>query len=62
MADLVASRRPSVTTALTEIEHQGLLSRDGHTIVLHGEPATDFHAAATAAGNGLTSPSLPLRG
>ena len=59
LADLVASRRPSVTTALTELEHQGLLSRDGHTIVLHGEPPCDFEA--TAAG-GVSSPDLRIPG
>ena len=59
LADLVASRRPSVTTALTELEHQGLLSRDGHTIVLRGEPPSDFQA--TAAGS-LTPPDLRIPG
>ena len=62
LADLIASRRPSVTTALTELEHQGLLSRDGHTIVLRGEPPTDFHTATAAEAEGLTPPVLRIPG
>jgi CRP-like cAMP-binding protein len=38
LADLVASRRPSVTTALSLLEREGLLTRHGHVFVLHGEP------------------------
>jgi hypothetical protein len=38
LADLVASRRPSVTTALRLLEYQGLLGRRGGLIVLHGSP------------------------
>jgi CRP/FNR family cyclic AMP-dependent transcriptional regulator len=45
LADLVASRRPSVTTALAELEHDGHLSRHDNTIVLHGEPPSDFQSA-----------------
>ncbi len=48
LADLVASRRPSVTTALAQLEHEGHLSRQANVIVLHGEPPTDFHAAVPA--------------
>jgi CRP/FNR family transcriptional regulator, cyclic AMP receptor protein len=44
LADLVASSRPSVTTALALLEHEGHIGRDENTIVLHGEPPTDFHA------------------
>jgi CRP-like cAMP-binding protein len=39
LADLVAAGRPSVTTGLAWLEHDGLISRDGTTIVLHGEPS-----------------------
>lgn len=62
LADLVASRRPSVTTALTELEHQGMLSRDGHTIVLHGEPPGEFNATAASAADGLSPPVLRIPG
>jgi CRP/FNR family transcriptional regulator, cyclic AMP receptor protein len=48
LADLVAARRPSVTTALIQLEHEGHLARDDHTIVLHGEPPTDFPELAGA--------------
>ena len=46
LADLVASRRPSVTTALALLEHEGHLVRDDNTIILVGEPPTDFHTVA----------------
>jgi CRP/FNR family cyclic AMP-dependent transcriptional regulator len=49
LADLVAARRPSVTTALIQLEHEGHLARHEHTIVLHGEPPTDFHELASSA-------------
>jgi CRP/FNR family transcriptional regulator, cyclic AMP receptor protein len=42
LSDLVASRRPSVTTGLARLEREGLLSRKDHTIVLHGEPPADL--------------------
>jgi CRP/FNR family transcriptional regulator, cyclic AMP receptor protein len=48
LADLVASRRPSVTTGLALLERQGYLGRHDNVIVLHGEPPTDFHAVATS--------------
>ena len=39
LAHLVAAKRPSVTTALGQLTHQGLISRRGDgTWVLHGEP------------------------
>ena len=38
LADLVASRRPSVTTALTQLVREGHISRAGDAWVLHGEP------------------------
>jgi hypothetical protein len=46
LADLVASRRPSVTTALAQLEHEGHLVRDDNTIILLGEPPADFHTVA----------------
>jgi CRP/FNR family cyclic AMP-dependent transcriptional regulator len=49
LADLVAATRPSVTTALAQLEREGHLSRGRNVIVLRGEPPTDFHAAASAA-------------
>jgi hypothetical protein len=45
LADLVASGRQSVTTALAQLEREGHISRHENIIVLRGEPPTDFHAA-----------------
>jgi hypothetical protein len=42
LSDLVASRRPSVTTGLARLEREGHLTRPDHTFVLHGEPPTDL--------------------
>jgi CRP/FNR family cyclic AMP-dependent transcriptional regulator len=38
LSDLVASRRPAVTTGLAQLERKGLLSREHNIITLHGEP------------------------
>jgi CRP/FNR family transcriptional regulator, cyclic AMP receptor protein len=48
LADLVAARRTSVTTALAQLEHEGHISRHDNIIVLRSEPPTDFHAVAGA--------------
>jgi CRP/FNR family transcriptional regulator, cyclic AMP receptor protein len=48
LADLVASRRPSVTTALAHLEQEGHLRRHDNVIVLLGEPPADFHSTGTA--------------
>jgi CRP/FNR family transcriptional regulator, cyclic AMP receptor protein len=42
LADLVASRRPSVTTALTQLGREGHISRVGDAWLLHGEPPGEF--------------------
>ena len=36
LADLVAARRPTVTTALSELTRRGLIRTDGETWVLPG--------------------------
>ena len=38
LADLVAARRPTVTSALTELARRGLVRSSGDTWVLSGEP------------------------
>ena len=48
LADLVAARRPSVTTAFAQLEDEGHLSRHDNIIVLHGEPPAEFHVVAPA--------------
>ena len=52
LADLVASRRPSVTTALTQLTQQGHISKLGDAWVLHGEPPAELDEAHSAAGAG----------
>jgi hypothetical protein len=49
LADLVASRRPSVTTALTSLERQGLVRRAHPGWVLCGEPPVELDGLADTA-------------
>ena len=49
LADLVAARRPTVTTALSELTRRGLVRTDGETWVLPGEVPADLLAFAHAA-------------
>ena len=62
LADLVAARRPTVTTALSELTRRGLVRTDGETWVLPGEAPSDLiafaHAAARQAGDQPASPDL----
>lgn len=44
LADLVAARRPTVTTALSELARRGLVRTDGETWVLSGEAPGDLFA------------------
>ena len=41
LADLVAARRPTVTTALSDLSRRGLVRSDGETWVLPGEAPSD---------------------
>ena len=60
LADLVAARRPTVTTALSELSRRGLVRTDGETWVLPGEAPADLlafaHASAAQVGDPRTSP------
>ena len=58
LADLVAARRPTVTTALSELARQGLVRTDGETWVLPGEAPSDLLAFAHAASEPPASPGL----
>ena len=49
LADLVAARRPTVTTALSELSRRGLVSSDGETWVLSGEAPNELLAYAREA-------------
>ncbi len=42
LADLVASRRPSVTTALQQLAQAGHIPRHGESCILHGEPPAEL--------------------
>jgi hypothetical protein len=46
LADLVAARRPTVTTALSELARRGVLKTDGETWILPGEAPRDLVALA----------------
>ncbi|HTT28540.1 MAG TPA: Crp/Fnr family transcriptional regulator [Solirubrobacteraceae bacterium] len=60
LADLVAARRPTVTTALSELSRQGLVRTDGETWILPGEAPADLMAFAhVAAGPAAKSPAAP---
>jgi CRP/FNR family transcriptional regulator, cyclic AMP receptor protein len=56
LSDLVASRRPAVTTGLAHLEREGLLSREDNLITLHGEPPGELRAGR------LGSPPDVVRG
>ena len=62
LADLVAARRPTVTTALSELSRRGLVRTDGETWVLPGEAPSDVlafaHAADGGAGDRTAGPDL----
>jgi hypothetical protein len=58
LADLVAARRPTVTTALSELARQGLVKTDGETWILPGEAPSDLLAFAHAASESPASPGL----
>jgi CRP/FNR family transcriptional regulator, cyclic AMP receptor protein len=51
LADLVAARRPTVTTALSELSRRGLVRTDGETWLLSGEPPGELLAFAHDAGH-----------
>jgi CRP/FNR family cyclic AMP-dependent transcriptional regulator len=43
LADLVASRRPSVTSALQQLGREGRISRIDDAWILHGEPPSELY-------------------
>jgi CRP/FNR family cyclic AMP-dependent transcriptional regulator len=54
LADLVAARRPTVTTALSDLSRRGLVRTDGETWVLFGDAPgelVDFNPATSSVGN-----------
>jgi len=51
LADLVAARRPTVTTALSELARRGLVRTDGETWILAGETPGELLALTRDAGH-----------
>jgi CRP/FNR family transcriptional regulator, cyclic AMP receptor protein len=49
LADLVAARRPAVTTALRQLTREGRVERVDAGWLLHGEPPDDLYRAVVAA-------------
>jgi CRP/FNR family transcriptional regulator, cyclic AMP receptor protein len=49
LADLVASRRPSVTSGLQQLVREGHISKLGDAWILHGEPPGEFYEMQRAA-------------
>jgi CRP-like cAMP-binding protein len=47
LADLIAARRPSVTTGLAQLERKGLVTRVDPGWILHGEPPAEFDRPRT---------------
>ncbi len=63
LAELVAARRPSVTTALSRLSERGLVLREDETWLLTGGPPTELTemgalAATGAEGNGRPRPRV----
>jgi len=54
LADLVAARRPTVTTALSELARRGLVKTDGETWILSGEAPGELVAFAHDVGRRAT--------
>jgi hypothetical protein len=50
LADLVAARRPTVTTALSDLARRGLVKTDGETWILSGEAPGDLLSAGRVSG------------
>src|SRR5437764_316979 len=59
LADLVAARRPTVTTALSELTRRGLVKSDGETWVLSGDAPGELLAFARDAGRGPDEAGRP---
>jgi hypothetical protein len=49
LADLVASRRPSVTSALQQLGREGRISKIDDAWILHGEPPVELYEVERAA-------------
>jgi CRP/FNR family transcriptional regulator, cyclic AMP receptor protein len=52
LASMVLARRPSVSTALAELDRRGLVSRSGDGWLLRGAPPTELHRLSRRDGHG----------
>ena len=52
LAAMVLARRPSVSTALAELDRRGLVSRTGDGWLLRGTPPTELHRLSRRDGHG----------
>jgi CRP/FNR family cyclic AMP-dependent transcriptional regulator len=52
LAAMVLARRPSVSTALAELDRRGLVSRSGDGWLLRGAPPTELHRLSRRDGHG----------
>jgi CRP/FNR family transcriptional regulator, cyclic AMP receptor protein len=55
LAALVLGRRPSVSTALTELAHRGLVTRRDDGWVVHGTPPTELHKLSRRDGHAVVT-------
>ena len=53
LAAMVLARRPSVSTALAELDRRGLVSRSGDGWLLRGAPPTELHRLSRRDGHGV---------
>lgn len=58
LADLVAARRPTVTSALSDLTRRGLVQSQGREWILFGEPPRELLDIETAAAEAATLPHL----
>lgn len=58
LADLVAARRPTVTTALSDLARRGLVQTDGETWVLFGDSPCEFDQGSAANGRAGRAQSM----
>ncbi len=58
LADLVAARRPTVTTALSDLSRRGLVRTEGETWVLPGEAPSDLLALGQSAAGGAVANAI----
>jgi hypothetical protein len=61
LADLVAARRPTVTSAMSDLARRGLIRQSGKVWVLHGEPPGELLRIADVQPGSLPPEPRPPR-